>query len=130
VLRSLVTALALPLIIAMGVTASPSAGLAAVTRDSRIMFARDSAVPGPVQQFAWRVIETRCNYQGYERGQRTFWAYHTQATRLDTGLTYSIDILSERSWEKSEPPATIRMTILDDGRLRLTGLSSTFVGCR
>jgi hypothetical protein len=129
-MRSVATALALLLMIVMGVAASPSAELAAVTPDSRIMFARDSAVPRPVQEFAWRIIETRCNYQGYERGQRTFWAYHTQATRLDTGLAYSIDILSERSWKKSEPPATIQMTILDDGRLRVVGLSSTFVGCR
>ena len=114
----------------MGVTASPSAGLAAATPDSRIMFARDSAVPRPVQEFAWRVVETRCNYQGYERGQRTFWAYHTQATKHDTGMAYLIEILAERSWERSEPPATIQMTILDDGRLQLIGLSSTFVGCR
>src|SRR5262245_29907767 len=114
----------------MGVAVSPSAGLAAAVTDLPIMFARDSAVPRSVQEFAWRLIETRCNYQGYERGQRTFWAYHTQATKLDTGLAYSIEVLSERSWEKSEPPATIRMTILDDGRLHAVGLSSTFVSCR
>jgi hypothetical protein len=126
VIRSVATALVLALTIA----GEPSVGFAAVTTDSPIMFARDSAVPRPVQEFAWRVIETRCNYQGYERGQRTFWAYHTQAQKLDTGLAYSIEILSERSWKKSEPPATIRMTILDDGRLHVIGLSSTFVGCR
>jgi hypothetical protein len=126
VIRSVATALVLALTIA----GEPSAGFAAVTTDSPIMFARDSAVPRPVQEFAWRVIETRCNYQGYERGQRTFWAYHTQAQKLDTGLAYSIEILSERSWKKSEPPATIQMTILDDGRLHVIGLSSTFVGCR
>jgi hypothetical protein len=122
--------LALALIVATGVAANTSAGLAAVSPDSRIMFARDSAVPRPVQEFVWRVIETRCDYQGYERGQRTFWAYHTQATKLDTGMAYSIDILSERSWEKSEPPATIQMRVLDDGRLHVIGLSSTFVSCR
>jgi hypothetical protein len=126
VIRSVATALVLALTIA----GEPSVGFAAVTTDSPIMFARDSAVPRPVQEFAWRVIETRCDYQGYERGQRTFWAYHTQAQKLDTGLAYSIEILSERSWKKSEPPATIQMTILDDGRLHVIGLSSTFVGCR
>jgi hypothetical protein len=126
VIRSVATALVLALTIA----GEPSVGFAAVTTDLPIMFARDSAVPRPVQEFAWRVIETRCNYQGYERGQRTFWAYHTQAQKLDTGLAYSIEILSERSWKKSEPPATIQMTILDDGRLHVIGLSSTFVGCR
>ena len=125
-IRSVATALVLALTIA----GEPSVGFAAVTTDSPIMFARDSAVPRSVQEFAWRVIETRCNYQGYERGQRTFWAYHTQAQKLDTGLAYSIEILSERSWKKSEPPATIQMTILDDGRLHVIGVSSTFVGCR
>jgi len=126
VIRSVATAL----VLALAIAGEPSVGFAAVTTDSPIMFARDSAVPRPVQEFAWRVIETRCNYQGYERGQRTFWAYHTQAQKLDTGLAYSIEILSERSWKKSEPPATIQMTILDDGRLHVIGLSSTFVGCR
>jgi hypothetical protein len=120
-------ALALPLTIG---TANPSAGLAAVATDSRIVFARDSAVPRGVQEFAWRVIETRCNYQGYERGQRTFWAYHTRVTKLETGVAYSIEILSERGWDKSEPPATIQLAILYDGRLHLTGLTSTFVSCR
>ena len=125
-IRSVATAL----VLALPIAGEPSVGFAAVTTDSPIMFARDSAVPRPVQELAWRVIETRCNYQGYERGQRTFWAYHTQAQKLDTGLAYSIEILSERSWKKSEPPATIQMTILDDGRLHVIGLSSTFVGCR
>jgi hypothetical protein len=128
VIRSVASAWVLAVAVAMTVAGEPS--VAAVTTDSPIMFARDSAVPRPVQEFAWRVIETRCNYQGYERGQRTFWAYHTQAQKLDTGLAYSIEILSERSWKKSEPPATIQMTILDDGRLHVIGLSSTFVGCR
>ena len=127
-IRSVASAWVLAVAVAMTVAGEPS--VAAVTTDSPIMFARDSAVPRPVQEFAWRVIETRCNYQGYERGQRTFWAYHTQAQKLDTGLAYSIEILSERSWKKSEPPATIQMTILDDGRLHVIGLSSTFVGCR
>jgi hypothetical protein len=130
VIRSVARALVLAVAVAMTVAGEPSVGFAAVTTDSPIMFARDSAVPRPVQEFAWRVIETRCDYQGYERGQRTFWAYRTQAQKLDTGLAYSIEILSERSWKKSEPPATIQMTILDDGRLHVIGLSSTFVGCR
>ena len=85
-IRSVATALVLALTIA----GEPSVGFAAVTTDSPIMFARDSAVPRPVQEFAWRVIETRCNYQGYERGQRTFWAYHTQAQKLDAGLALSL----------------------------------------
>jgi hypothetical protein len=114
----------LALIACAGAVSGPSPG------DSGVLFARDAAVPHSVREFAWRVIETRCNYQGYERGQRTFWAYHTRVTKLETGVAYSIEILSERGWDKSEPPATIQLAILYDGRLHLTGLTSTFVSCR
>jgi len=104
-------------------------GFTAVPVDSKILFARDTTVPRPVQEFAWRVIETRCNYQRYEREQRSFSAYNEQARKVDGGVAYSISILSELPWEKSEPPAFIEMTIVDDGRLRLTALTSSFVGC-
>ena len=94
-----------------------------------ILFPRDSGVPRPVQAFAWRVIETHCNYQSYEREQRSFWAYDTRASRVDGGVAYSIGVLSELAWKKKEPPALIEMTIVDDGGLRLTALKSTFVVC-
>jgi hypothetical protein len=95
----------------------------------RILFARELGVPRPVQEFAWRVVETRCSYQSYERERRSFWAYDAQASRVDGGVAYSIDILSELPWKKAEPPALIHMTIVDDGSLRLTALKSTFVVC-
>ena len=105
------------------------AGFAAVPSDSRILFTRDTAVPPSVQEFAWRVIETRCNYQRYERDQRSFWAYDAQARKVDAGVAYSINILSELTRKSTEPPAVIEMTIVDDGRLRLTALKSSFVVC-
>jgi len=104
-------------------------GFAAVPVDSKILFARDTTVPRPVQEFAWRVIETRCNYQRYEREQRSFSAYNAQATKVDGGVAYSIDILSDLPWKQTEPPALIEMTIVDDGHLRLTALKSSFVDC-
>src|SRR5215813_8833803 len=79
--------------------------------------------------FAWRVIETHCNYQRYELEQRSFWAYDTHATELDGTVAYSIKIISELSWQKSEPPAFIEMTIVRAGGVRLTALKSTFVSC-
>jgi len=94
-----------------------------------ILFARDLGVPRPVQEFAWRVVETRCSYQAYEREQRSFWAYDARSSRIDGGIAYSIDILSEIPWKKTAPPALIQMTIVDDGSLRLTALKSTFVVC-
>ena len=97
--------------------------------DPRILFARDGNVPRPVQQFAWRVIETRCNYQRYELEQRRFWAYDAEATKVDAGVAWSIKILSELAWEKTQPPATIEMTIETDGDIRLTALKSWFVVC-
>jgi len=91
------------------------AGLATPST-SRILFAGDSPVPRAVQEFAWRVIETRCNYQSYEREQRSFWAFDAQARHVDQGVVYSINILSEVSWKKREPPA-------------ITALKSSFVVC-
>jgi hypothetical protein len=105
------------------------AGFAAAPVGSRILFARDTNVPRPVQQFAWWVIETRCNYQRYELAQRRFWAYDAEATKIDTGVAYSIKILSERDWKKTEPPATIEMTIEAGKDTRLTALRSSFVVC-
>ena len=95
-----------------------------------ILFARDLGVPRAVQEFAWRVIETRCSYQSYERERRSFWAYDARASRVDGGIAYSIEILSEIPWRKAGPPALIQMTIVDDdGSLRLAALQSTFVVC-
>jgi len=94
------------------------------------LFAPEPRVPRPVQAFAWRVIETRCNYLSYEREQRSFWAYDAQVRRGDAGDAYSIAILSELPWRKAAPPAIIEMTIVDDGRLRLTALRSSFVVCK
>jgi len=101
----------------------------AAPADSRILFAMNSAVPRSVQEFAWRVIETRCNYQAYEREQRTFWAHNTRAMRIGAGVVYSMNILSELTWKKSEPSAFIEMTVVDDGRMWLTALKSSFVVC-
>lgn len=105
------------------------AGFAAAPIDSRILFPRDATVPRSVQELAWRVIETRCNYHSYEREQRSFWAYDAQARRVGAGVVYSISILSELPWRKTEPPAVIEMTVVDDGRMRLTALKSSFVVC-
>jgi len=105
------------------------ASFATAPIDSRILFPRNATVPRSVQGFAWRVIETRCNYQPYELAQRSFWAYDARARRVDAGVVYSIGILSELSWKKTEPPAVIEMTVVDDGRVRLTALKSTFVVC-
>ena len=104
-------------------------GFTPAATSSKILFAGNTAVPRSVQAFAWRVIETRCNYMAYEREQRSFWAYSAQATRVGADLVYSISILSELTWKKSEPPAIIEMTVVDDGRMRLTALRSSFVVC-
>ena len=108
---------------------SVAAGFAAVPTDSRIVFAGDTEVPRPVQEFAWRVIETRCAYQSYERQQRSFWAYDAHARTVDAAVVYSIGIVSELTWERTEPSAFIAMTIVDDGRLQLTSLKSSFIAC-
>ena len=98
---------------------------------AKILFPRDTPVPAPVQAFAWQIIETHCNYLGYERAQRSFWAYNTRATSVGAETVYSIRILSDLSWKKTEPPASIDMTVgLQDGQMRLEALSSTFVVCK
>jgi len=116
-------------IVSLGLMLGASAGFTAAPVDSRILFAGGTNVPRPVQQFAWWVIETRCNYQRYELEQRQFWAYDAEATKIDAGVAYSIKILSERAWNKSEPPATIEMTIEAGRDTRLTALRSSFVVC-
>ena len=105
------------------------AGFAAAPTDSRILFPRDAIVPPSVQEFAWHVIETHCDYQSYEREQRSFWASNVQVRRVGEGVVYSFSILSELPWKKTEPPAVIEMTVVDDGRMRLTALKSSFVVC-
>jgi hypothetical protein len=97
--------------------------------DARILFAAGTDVPRTVQEFAWRVIETRCNFSGSEREQRSFWAYDARARRVDAAVVYSIKILSDVTWRKREPPASIEMTVLDDGEMRLTALKAAFITC-
>lgn len=97
--------------------------------DSKILFARDTDVPRPVQEFAWRVIETHCAYQSHERQQRSFWAYDASARKVDAGIVYSIRVVSDLTWQKTEPSAFIAMTIVDNGRLQLTSLTSSFIAC-
>jgi hypothetical protein len=96
---------------------------------SRIEFPGNTAVPRAVQEFAWRVIKTRCNYQSYEHDQRSFWAYNVKTSRSGTGVAYSIHVVSDLRWKKTDPPSTIDMTVVDDGSIRLTSLKSTFVVC-
>jgi hypothetical protein len=97
--------------------------------DAGILFASGTDVPRTVQEFAWRVIETRCNFYGSELGQRSFWAYDARAMRVDAAVVYSIKILSDVTWRKREPPVLIEMTVLDDGEMRLTALKSSFITC-
>ena len=104
-------------------------GFAAAPVESRIQFPGNSTVPRAVQEFAWRVIETRCNYQAYEYQERSFWAYAVKTRKAGPGVIYSISILSDLPWKKTDPPATIEMTVVDDGGLRLTALKSSFVVC-
>ena len=114
----------LALVAMLCVMPSPSSALT-----GGILFAGHPAVPPAVQDFAWRVIETHCGYESQERDLRSFWAYDTRAAKTDAGTVYSIKILSEVPWRKREPPATIEMTIVDDGEVRLTGLTSSFIVC-
>ena len=107
-----------------------STGFAAAPLDSRILFARDTIVPRPVQDLAWQVIATRCNYQYYARELRSFTVYNVRPTTIDGGVAYAIGILADLPSRKREPPAVIEMTIVDDGRPRLTALKSTFVECQ
>ena len=104
-------------------------GFATAPIGSRILFAGGSRVPPAVQAFAWQVIETRCNYQRYEREQRSFWAYDVRIRRTGTDVIYSINILSDLAWEKTDPPAIIEMTVVDDWGVRLTTLRSSLVLC-
>ena len=98
---------------------------------SKILFPRGTPVPPSVQAFVWRTIETHCNYLRYELEQRSFWAFDTRATTVSDETLYSIKVLSELTWKKSEPSATIEMTVaLRDGDLRLEMLKSSFVVCR
>jgi hypothetical protein len=106
------------------------AGFAAAPADSRILFPARTDVPKPVQAFAWHVIATRCAYQSHERDQREFFAYAARATRAGAGVVYSIRIRSDLTWQRSEPPAFIDMTVVDDNGMRLTALKSSFVVCR
>jgi hypothetical protein len=105
------------------------AALAAAPAYARIMFAADTPVPRPVQVFAWHVIETRCQYQRFELDQRSFWAFATQVKGVGGSPAYSISILSDLTWKKTEPPAIIQMTIVDGAGMRLTALQSSFVVC-
>ena len=97
--------------------------------DAQILFARDTPVPRPVQEFAWYVIETRCDHRLYGRDLRSFWAYRARAGRSSGSIVYSMDILADIPWRKREPPATITMAVVDDGSLRLRSLSSSFITC-
>ena len=106
------------------------AGLAHAAVGSPILFPLGTAVPRPVQEFAWQVIETRCNYQAWERAQRSFFAYAARTEKTGTGVVYSIHILSDLTWQRSEPTAFVAMTVVDEGRMRLTALRSSFVVCR
>jgi hypothetical protein len=97
--------------------------------DARILFTIGTEVPRRAQEFAWQVIETRCNFHQHELRHRSFWAYDARGRRADAAVVYSIKILSEVTWRKWEPPAFIEMTILDDGAMRLTTLKSSFITC-
>ena len=105
------------------------AGFKSGVTDARILFPIRTDVPRKVQEFAWRVIETRCNFLQYELWQRSFWAYDARATRVDPAVVYSIKIRSDVTWRQWEPSAFIEMTVLDDGALRLTALKSSFITC-
>jgi hypothetical protein len=104
-----------------------AAGFAEVPTDSRIVFARDTEVPQSVQEFARRVIETRCAYQSYERQQRSFWL--TMRTRGRSMPLSSIQSALFRADVEAEPSAFIAMTIVANGRLQLTSLKSSFIVC-
>jgi hypothetical protein len=106
-----------------------AAGLAAAPSDAGILFAKGTGVPPPVQAFAWRVIESRCQSGQHDIRERSFWAYDARAVRDDGGVVHSIKILSELTWKKTEPPSLIEMTIVDDGGLRLAGLKSSYSAC-
>jgi hypothetical protein len=62
------------LLVGLVLELSALASLASAPTGSRLLFAGGTAVPRPVQEFAWQVIETHCDYQPYERERRSFWA--------------------------------------------------------
>ena len=118
----LVVALVSTLLTLSAFTATPPIG--------EILFAAGSKVPPSVRAFAWHVIETRCDFQSHELQQRSFWAYDTHARMVGGAVVYSMRILSELSWKKTEPPMTLDIAVADDGgRLRLTSLTSSFIRC-
>jgi len=100
-----------------------------VPAGAHLMFSRESPVPTAVQDFAWRAIEIHCDFQAHERAQRSFWAYRTHVDRMDGATVYSIQIVSDVLWRKTDPPAYIEMTVAGDGDLRLTALRSSFIRC-
>ena len=104
-------------------------GVSAAPADAHILFPRDSPVPATVREFAWRVIETRCSDPSHERAQRSFWAHDAGARSTDEGVVYSISIIADIAWRKREPPATIEMSVVADGGLRLAALRSSFIAC-
>jgi hypothetical protein len=61
--------------------------------------------------------------------QRAFWAYDAEARETNEGRLYSIKIVSDVTWKKTEPSSYIEMVIVDDGRLRLTALRSSSIEC-
>jgi hypothetical protein len=113
----------------LGSILSGLAGFGAIPLDSRIQFSRGAPVPRPVQAFAWSVITQRCAYQSYELSQRSFWASDARAHTAAAATVYSIRVLSEVGWRKTDPGDVIEMTIVDDGGLRLTALTSSFIPC-
>jgi hypothetical protein len=52
-----------------------------------------------------------------------------RARSAGSGIIYSINILSDLTWNKTEPPAMIKMTLIDDGGMQLMALDSSFVVC-
>ena len=120
---------ALRRMVSLAVILGALAGFRTGPTDARILFTIGTDVPRRVQAFAWQVIETRCNFHQYELWQRSFWAYDARARRVDAAVVYSIKILSDVPWRKWEPPASIEMTVLDDGAMRLTSLKSSFITC-
>jgi len=88
---------------ASGFTVTPAGG--------GILFAANSNVPPAVRDFAWRVIETRCEFQRHEVDQRSFWAYDARTRNVGSAVVYSIRILSELTWKKTEPPATFEVVV-------------------
>jgi len=113
----------------LALTLCALAGFASIPLDSRIQFSRGTPVPRPVQAFAWTVITQRCAYQSYELSQRSFWASDARVRAAASETVYSIRVLAEVGWMKTDPVDVIEMIIVDDGRLRLAALTSSFITC-